>query len=102
MGIRHIKLEQRLSEEIIEANYGQQRYDVRFKKTPAQCDSGCYKEVERGRRREIEMKSVGNPGDKQCRCDPSRDPYSDIASCSFGHSLTAMKANSNLGSIKNS
>ena len=40
MAIGHIKPEQWLGEEVIEANHGQQRYDARFKETPAQCDSG--------------------------------------------------------------
>jgi hypothetical protein len=64
MGIRHVKLEQWLGEEVIEASHGQQRYDARFKKTPAQRNGGYEKEMNRSRRGEIEMKSVGNPGDK--------------------------------------
>src|SRR5580704_13796646 len=96
MSIGHVKLEQWLGEEVIEASHGQQRYDARFKKTPTQCNSGYQKEVNRGRRGEIEMKSVGHPGDNQCRGDSNGDPDSDITNCSFGHaSCDPMNADSN-------
>src|ERR1700747_1995640 len=87
MGVCHVKPEQRLGEEVIEASHGQQRHDARLKKAPPQCDGSYQKEMNRGRRGEIEMKSVSDPGDKQ-RCRNSNgDPDSNIVNCSLDHSL---------------
>jgi|ERR1700677_1375098 hypothetical protein len=91
MGVRHIKLEQGLSEEVIETCHGQQRHNTRFKKAPLQGNGGYEKEMNRSRRGEIEVKSIGDPGDEQRCQDADGDPDGSVANCFFMHSPATNK-----------
>src|SRR5580692_2857487 len=85
--VRHIEMEKRFREKVIETPYGNHRDRARFWKSPLQRDGCNQEQVNRSRRREVEVKAIGDARDEQ-RCGNTRsDPDSETTNSLEEHSL---------------